>query len=167
MAKKALEQSVADAIIADWRTGVYSQQKLAERHGVSKGVVNKLCKGITQDCAGIVTDGVKYNQGLAVHCDQQKQSIVTAVNDISKNIEFFTNASMKNAKLVEDKLNDKTSIAEHKMAQETLNLAMKGAGVVSYYPAGTTINNTNAQQNNNGEDNVRDEIIKRVLAGDE
>jgi hypothetical protein len=49
MAAKALEKSVSESIVAEWRTGEYSQQDLANRHKVSKGVVNKLCKGVFQD----------------------------------------------------------------------------------------------------------------------
>lgn len=49
MAAKPLESAKAESIVADWRTGEYSQQAVADRNSVSKGAVNKLCKGVEQD----------------------------------------------------------------------------------------------------------------------
>ena len=49
MAAKPLPQSIKDAILTDWRLGQMSQQAIAEKHGVSKGAVNKACKGVERD----------------------------------------------------------------------------------------------------------------------
>jgi len=49
MAAKPLDRAIADEIVTDWRVGQLSQQSIAEKHKVSKGVVNKLCKGVDRD----------------------------------------------------------------------------------------------------------------------
>ena len=98
MAKAAIDSSIAQSIVADWRTGEYSQQALADKHKVSKGAVNGLCKGVPHDMAAIVTAGIEYRSGLAGHSDR----IVTAVNNVvderTKHIQFFTHAAVTNVK---------------------------------------------------------------------
>ena len=96
MAAKALSSSIAESIVADWRTGAYSQQDLADKHTVSKGVVNKLCKGVAQDTAAIVTAGVQYRQGLAEHDDRNVTAVTAVVDERTKHIQFFTVAAVTN-----------------------------------------------------------------------
>ena len=49
MAAIPLNPDKAAQIVADWRTGEYSQRQLADKHKVSNGKVNQLCKGVGQD----------------------------------------------------------------------------------------------------------------------
>ena len=49
MAAKPLDPVLIDNILIDWRLGQFSQQDIAEKRGVSKGAVNKLCKGVARD----------------------------------------------------------------------------------------------------------------------
>ncbi|MBK7282961.1 hypothetical protein [Candidatus Aalborgicola defluviihabitans] len=65
MAARPMEKSVVDAILLDWRLGQLSQQRIAEKHKFSKGAVNKICKGVEQDVASIVTAGIQYQQALS------------------------------------------------------------------------------------------------------
>ena len=96
MATIPLSKNVIDAIVIDWRVGQMSQKDIADKHKVSKASVNKACKGITQDCKSIVTEGLQYKQSLAKHDDR----IVTAVNAaIDKKLwylEFFDDAAVTN-----------------------------------------------------------------------
>lgn len=96
MAAKPIDSSIALSINADWRTGAYSQQALADKHRVSKGVVNKLCKGVAQDTASIVTAGVEYRTGLAEHDDRNVTAVTAVVDERTKHIQFFTNAAVRN-----------------------------------------------------------------------
>ena len=69
MAAKPIDPELAATIVAEWRTGEFSQQDLADKHGVSKGVVNKLCKGVEQDTAAnwgdsVAAAGVSYKNLL-------------------------------------------------------------------------------------------------------
>jgi len=75
MAAKPINPVTEQMIVADWRTGEYSQQDLADKYKISKGKTNNLCKGVEQDMTAIVTAGVHYRQGLA----GQNDRLVTAV----------------------------------------------------------------------------------------
>jgi len=104
MAAKPIGKVVVDAVLIDWRVGQLSQQQIAEKHKVSKGLVNKLCKGIEQDGAAIVTAGVQYRQALSGHDDRMVTAMSTAVDEITKRLQFFRGASMLVAKTVASKV---------------------------------------------------------------
>lgn len=93
-----INSDITAKIVAEWRTGQYSQQDLSDRHNVSKGMVNKLCKGIKHDTEAIVTAGVFYNQELAKHDDRNVTAVTEVVEERTKHIEFFTTAAVKNVK---------------------------------------------------------------------
>jgi hypothetical protein len=104
MAAKPVDKALAAAILIDWRVGQLSQQQIAEKHKVSKGLVNKLCKGIEQDGAAIVTAGVQFQQALSGHDDRMVTAMTTAVDEITKRLQFFRGASMMVAKTVASKV---------------------------------------------------------------
>jgi len=112
MAAKPIQDSIKQAIIAEWRTGEYSQQKLADRHGVSKGAVNKLTKGMPQDTAVIVTAGIEYLHGLAGHDDRNVTAIESVVEEKTKHIEFYDNSQNKLAQLTLLKLDQHITLGE-------------------------------------------------------
>jgi hypothetical protein len=95
MATPALNPNIAAKIVADWRTGEYSQQDLSNKHKVSKGKVNNLCKGVAQDAAAIVTAGVNYTQSLSAigeHDDRIVTAVTDAVNRITEGNNFYNSA---------------------------------------------------------------------------
>ena len=96
MAAKPLPQSIKDAILTDWRLGQMSQQAIAEKHGVSKGVVNKACKGIAQDVAPIVTAGIQYQQALHAHDDRIVTAVESHVDLIVSRLEYLNRQAMQN-----------------------------------------------------------------------
>lgn len=96
MAAKPLDKALSETIVAEWRTGQLSQQELSDKHKVSKGAVNKLCKGVAQDTAAIVTAGIQYRQALAQHDDRNVTAVVTMVDEATKHIQFFTSAAVRN-----------------------------------------------------------------------
>lgn len=98
MAAKPLESAKAEAIVTDWRVTELSQQAISEKHGVSKGVVNKLCKGVERDGHAIVTAGIQYRQALAAHDDRIVTAIEHEVDERTKHIQFFTHAAITNVK---------------------------------------------------------------------
>lgn len=120
MAAKPIDPELAATIVAEWRTGEFSQQDLADKHGVSKGVVNKLCKGVEQDTAAIVTAGVQYRQALAGHDDRNVTAVTMAVDERTKHIQFFNNATLKNLSVMVKKVGESTSIMEHRIAQAAI-----------------------------------------------
>jgi hypothetical protein len=64
MAAKALDKNIVEKIVADWRTGDYTQRELAAKHRVSAGKVAGLTKDVEKDCEQIVSAGVEYYQAL-------------------------------------------------------------------------------------------------------
>lgn len=96
MAAIPLDPDLTATIIAEWRTGEYSQQDLADRHEVSKGAVNKLCKGVEQDVTAIVTAGVQYQSGLAEQDDRMVTAIEDVVDEKTKHLVWLNKAAMKN-----------------------------------------------------------------------
>lgn len=129
-----------------------------------KAKADKWEKGVYQQ---LIQDGARVASEISTLESTVQQVVVKDIDELTKAREFFSKAGLKVASMAVKSLGEKPKPGECKVVADTLVSTMKVAGVVPYYPAGTTINNTNAQQNNNGEDNVRDEIIKRVLAGDE
>jgi len=96
MARKSLDSVLIEKVKADWRTGAFSQKDLSDKHKISKGAVNKLCKGMDQDMKDIVTAGIAYNQGLI----NQNERIVTAVTDVvdeaASRMEWLNKAALRN-----------------------------------------------------------------------
>lgn len=81
-------------IVAEWRTGEYSQQDLAVRNKVSKGLVNKHTKGVEQDMVAIVTAGVSYKQALATQSDRMVTAMTEVVDERTKDLIFIRRASL-------------------------------------------------------------------------
>ena len=99
-----MDKSVVEAILLDWRLGQLSQQKIAEKHKVSKGAVNKICKGVRQDVSAIVTAGIQYQQALSAHDDRIVTAVTAVVDEISKRLNYFRGANMLVAKTVATKV---------------------------------------------------------------
>lgn len=147
MAAKAIDKSVADAILIDWRVGQSSQDQIAQKHRVSKGLVNKLCKGVDQDGASIVTAGIQYRQALSGHDDRMVTAVTAAVDEATKRLQFYRGASMLVAKAVASKVQQDGMSASY----QDLNAAAHALGRMQEAVLGkapdTTIVNTNAVQN--------------------
>jgi len=147
MAAKPIDKAVIEAILTDWRVGQKSQDQIARIRGVSKGLVNKLCKGVEQDGAAIVTAGVQYQQALSGHDDRMVTALTTAVDEIARKQKFFQGASMLVAKTVASKVQRDGMNASY----QDLNSAAHALGRMQKSVLGkspdTTIFNTNAVQN--------------------
>lgn len=72
-----LKENEKDQLLADWKTGQYSQNDLMKKYNVSKGTVNKLCKGVEQTNKEIVTAQTRINIEMSKKNDQE----VTAINE--------------------------------------------------------------------------------------
>jgi vacuolar-type H+-ATPase subunit E/Vma4 len=120
MAAKPISQPIKDSVIADWRTGEYSQRELAHKYEVSAGLVAKLTKGIEQDTSSIVSAGIEYRQGLASHDERNVSAISNAVDERIKHIQFFTDVTVKNINVLANKIDESLSIVDHRHAQEAI-----------------------------------------------
>ena len=165
MAAKAIDKAVAAAILIDWRVGQMSQQQVAEKHKVSKGLVNKLCEGVDQDGVAIVTAGVQYQQALSEHDDRTVTAMTAAVDEVTRQLKFFRGASMLVAKTVVSKVQQDGMNASY----QDLNLAAHALGRMQESVLGkspkTVINTTNAVQTNVAVTQTPDQVraIKEIL----
>jgi hypothetical protein len=79
VSKRVGPSSKIETIIADWRTGAYTQRDLAAKHEVSKGFVGKHTKDVAQDTKQVVGKILEVNQMLSVLDGQTVGSINQAV----------------------------------------------------------------------------------------
>jgi hypothetical protein len=144
VAARPIPKEVVDAVLIDWRIGRLSQQDIAERHRVSKGTVNKICKGVPQDFASIVTAGVQFNQALAPHDDRIVTAIHDAVEEELRLRKFFRGANMLVANTVATKVREQGKSASF----QDLNAAASALGRTQESVLGkapeVVVNNTNS-----------------------
>jgi len=96
MAAKPLDPSLVEDIITDWRIGQLSQRQIAEKRGVSNGMVAKLTKGVERDMSGIVSAGIQYQQALQTHDERIVSAVEQVVSEAAKRIEWLNKAALKN-----------------------------------------------------------------------
>ena len=120
MAAKPINSEVAKNVVADWRTGNYSYSELAGKHKISKAKVGQLCKGVEQDLAPIVDAGTQYKCGLAGQDRRIVDAISGVVDERTRHIMFFNNATEHNIAVMLAKVSEETSIMEHRIAQAAI-----------------------------------------------
>jgi hypothetical protein len=124
MATKPIPPDAVERIVADWRTGEYSQRQLANKHSVSNGGIAKLTKGVPHDVSSIVSAGVQYRQGLAAHGEQSAhvaKAIESVVDEKTKDLIFIRKASLIVAqKAVYKVQNEDCSMQDLRNAQEVI-----------------------------------------------
>lgn len=98
MAAKPIDPNIEKNVVADWRTGHFSQRQLASKYKISAGKVANLTKGIEKDSEAIVSAGVQYRCGLAQHDERMMSAIESVVDEKTKHILFFNNAALQNVK---------------------------------------------------------------------
>jgi transposase-like protein len=103
-----------EALIADYKTGAYTQRELANRHGVSAATVNTAIKGIAQSSKDLVNKKVEetflteqlnakkieINQLAAEKTEQELNAILNAVQfkvDFMKSVQDFGNKAIRKA----------------------------------------------------------------------
>ena len=119
MGAKRNSQEKKDKAIAHWKAG-RSQRWIADTVGCSPASVNSWVKGIPQDNAELVNTQVVVNEKKAQLTEQELNAVTEHVEERTKHIQFFTNATLKNVSLMAKKLTPQTTILEHRQAQATL-----------------------------------------------
>ena len=135
-----------EQLLADWKTGAFTQRQLAHKYNLSNGRIAALTKNIRKDLEEIVSSQVHAGYALSLKTEKEVSAVNEQVSIKTKHLLFIHNATLKNASVMMKKINKESLIIDHKMAQETLNKAGEALGVLE--KGGTVINNTNAQQNN-------------------
>lgn len=97
MSATPIDPKITEAVVIDWRMGQLSQDDIADKHKISKGMVNKLCKGMIQDAKSTVTVGIQYNQALKNQDDRMVTAIEDTVSKQVQRMEWLNTAALKNA----------------------------------------------------------------------
>ena len=92
---RAIHPDIAEEIKADYRTGLYSQNQLAERHVVSKGLIGKLVKGLDKDLIETVSAGIAYKSALYEKSRIEVGVLEKTTDERAKDTAFFNNAQRK------------------------------------------------------------------------
>jgi transposase len=162
MARVAADYNL-EALQSDKRTGSYTVRELAERHGISKSLVQKLVGHLEPDLAAIVDSNVKAKQQLSELSGQELQSVSTIVDGRTKHLQFFTNATLKNLSMMVKKIDEDTPIADHKIAQEAI---YKGKETLMGKTPETAIQiNNNVTQPQQLKDLSDDELFRIATTG--
>lgn len=91
----------------------------------------------------LIDDSVRIKSEIVTFNDVTREVVTKEVDERTKHIQFFNNATLKNLSVMMKKINDDTDIVEHRVAQEAIS---KGRDTVIGKQPDTVVNNTNAQQ---------------------
>lgn len=142
---KHLTDNEIKLLIADHKTGNYSQRKLSAKYEVSLGYVNKTLKEIHKIDMDVVNAGVAYKTELAKRDEHSVNAIEQVVNEKTKHLIFFTNSALKNQTLANKKLTEELDLNG---LESHSRITARNKESVLGKEASTKIENTNAQQNN-------------------
>ena len=106
---------------AEHKTGRYSQRELAKRFNISPAYVNKIVKNIDKIDEEVVNAGIAYKTALASRDEHSVNAIENTVNEATKHLAYINNLTLKNLSVMAKKINEDTTIAEHKMISETVD----------------------------------------------
>lgn len=87
---------LSSKIIADHKTGKYSQRELSIKHNVSVGKINKIVKGIPHQNEHLVDAQVSLLTAKAYLTDAEMNSIVNTAHEVVFNQGLITNATQLN-----------------------------------------------------------------------
>jgi hypothetical protein len=153
-------------LIADYHTNKYSQRDLAKKYNISIGTVNNLTKEITPQNEHLVNAQISIVSAKAILPPEHLNAILNTAQEEVYNKSLITNATQlnlvrtmqylsENKKLEKRTIGDGVQVFEEvglgaddfKQCQDAIDKASITLGVNQRH-ANTTINNTNATQNN-------------------
>ena len=130
-----------EAVLAEWKSGEYTQSEIARKHKISVSTVNVAVKGVPQRLGELIKTQVSIKQELNNFSEKEVEIFEKLVKTKTQYIQFFNDVTFQNISTLAAKLDATTSIADHKNAQEAI---LKGREtVLGKEPlAAVTINNT-------------------------
>lgn len=147
-------------LISDWKTGAYTQRDLAHKHKISPGMVARIVKDVPKESEQLVSKKIEIEHALTLKSEQEVSSIDEVVSKelarkakaqvmgdfLDDGIGIALNTGVKILKREDATMNDVAQFGKFQNdARVGLDLQPK------FSSAQTTINNTNAQQNNTPE----------------
>lgn len=161
-----LSDSEKKLVIADFKTGRYSQRELADRHNISVGTVNNLTKGLTADNEHLVNAQISLLTARAILPPEQLNAILNAAQEEIYNKQLVTNATQLNLIRMTEHISvnkklEKISVgdgvqqfeevglgsSDYLNIQNAIDKASLTLGVNQRHAPKSDVNLTNAQQN--------------------
>ena len=133
-----------ELILAEHKTGKFSQRELAKRYKLGLGTINKICKGVEQNLKDTIAKGTQYNTELATLSEVERATVKDVVSDNVKALMFFSNSAIKNQNLADKILAESKNLND--LETHSRITARNKETVLGKEPQ-TVINNSNAQQN--------------------
>ena len=155
-------------LIADWKTGRYSQRDLASKYNCSKGKVSQLTNGINKSQNGHLVDAqISILSARSILSEEEMTAIANTAQNEVFNKNLITNATQLNiARTIEYLSNNKKlekvatgkgfetltevglGASDFKQCQDAIDKASITLGVNQRH-SNTVINNANLQENEN------------------
>ena len=133
-----------ELILAEHKTGKFSQRELAKRYKLGLGTINKICKGVEQSLKSTIAKGTQYNTELATLSEVERATVKDIVSDNVKALMFFSNSAIKNQNLADKMLVGSKNLND--LETHSRITARNKETVLGKEPQ-TVINNSNNQQN--------------------
>ena len=153
-------------LLADWKTGKYSQRDLVKKYNASKGTVSEITKGIEQKNGHLVDAQVSLLSAKAILPPEEMGAIMGTAQEIIYNQNLITNATQLNLIRTSEYLSNNKKLvklsagmgaqelvevglgsSDFKECQEAIDKASLTLGINQRH-ANIKIDNTNATQNN-------------------
>ena len=150
MARPTAEQW--ENLIADFHTGAFSKNELAEKYDLSHTAVNKRLKGIEPKHKDKVSTLISIKSDLAHESFKEVSAVETIVAEKTKHLLLFQNSALKNQKKANELLeltDDMKDLESHARLTKTNKETVLGKEI------DTIIKNTNALLT----DNTKNEMI--------
>jgi hypothetical protein len=128
---------------------------IVKKYGVTKKTLeNKISldkwsvMGEVKSAINELSDSFGRVSGVQEKFPEKAHIIADEISERTKHLQFINNLTLKNLSVMAKKVNEDTSINEHKMIGETVHKAGQTLGVIDQFAPKIELNNTNAQQNN-------------------
>ena len=137
-----------DKVIADWKTGKYTERTLAAKHNISTGLAHKLVVGVSKNIAELVSAQIEVklaqgeiDQKLALMNEHELSNFVSDVSEGYADAMFIRTHTHANVAMMMKKVDGTTSIMEHKLVQSTIKDARES--LLGKEQPQTIVNNQN------------------------
>ena len=101
-----------ELILAEHKTGKFSQRELAKRYKLGLGTINKICKGVEQSLKSTIAKGTEYLTELSDLNEYEREAVTQAVSDNARAIIFFKQTAIKNQIMANRLLNEASDLSD-------------------------------------------------------
>ena len=151
-------------VLADWKTGKYSERDLASMHKCSSSTIHKIVVGVEKTIESIASKTVAIKQQVAAFNEHEKSRYEQLVEEKSRNIQFYADAGVKIAMSALKVLDaeERPDVFQHKALAEAV---LRSKEITLGKDVATVINNSNtaAVQNTLPPPAIYAEIAKDLL----